>query len=199
MRILQVGSTGTIGISVAAALTARGHDLVVADFPSIDLTEPASVADLWRRVGAVDALVCTVGTLELAPLHDLGLAQVESSVRGKLLSQVDLVLQGLPHLRVPGSVTLVSGIMSRIPWAGGVTAAIANGGIDAFVRAVAAELRDGRRINAVSPSIVQESIDALGGDNPLPGHEPVTAAQVALAFVRSVEGIESGTTFRVGH
>ncbi|HEY0188116.1 MAG TPA: short chain dehydrogenase [Cellulomonas sp.] len=208
MRILQIGSTGTVGSAVAAALRARGHDVIAADHPgpgspepalAVDLTDPASVAQVWQAVGRVDAAVSTVGLLELAPLSRLTTAQVEASLRGKLLSQVDLVLQGLPYVATPGSFTLVSGIMSRIPWAGGVTAAAANGGVEAFVRAVAAELGDGRRINAVSPGIVQESIDSLGGDNPLPGHEPVPAARVAAAYVRSVEGIESGTTFRVGH
>lgn len=208
MRVLQIGSSGTVGSAVLPALRERGHDVVVADWHGdrtraadslpVDITDPDSIASVYAAAGEVDAVVNTVGQLALAPLDELTGQHVAESVAGKLTSQVHLVLAGLPYLRPGGSFTLVSGIMSRIPWRGGVTAAITNGGIDAFVVAVAAELTGDRRINAVSPSIVQESIDRLGGTNPLPGHAPVTAAQVALAYLRSVEGIETGHTFTVG-
>ncbi|MCW5951265.1 MAG: short chain dehydrogenase [Propionibacteriaceae bacterium] len=202
--VLLVGSTGTIGSAVVATLAEAGHDLITADYQPtgsslpIDITDSASIANLYRRTGPIDAVVCTVGQLDLAPLPELTRNHVANSITWKLLSQVDLVLQGLNHVRERGSFTLVSGIMSRIPWRGGASAAVTNGGIDGFVVSLAAELDRDRRINSVSPSIVQESIDALGGRNPLPGHRPVTANEVALAFLRSVEGIETGQTFTVG-
>ncbi|MFT4123836.1 MAG: short chain dehydrogenase [Microbacteriaceae bacterium] len=202
-RVLLIGSAGTVGSAVLAAFTVRGYDLVIADYASpespIDITDSASIARAYERAGEVDAVVSTVGALALAPLEELTLDQVRSSIAGKLLGQIDLVLQGLPHLRERGSFTLVSGIMSRIPWHGGVSAAIVNGGLDAFVLAAAAELSGGRRINSVSPSILRESIDKAGGENPLPGHRPIPASDVADAYVRSVEGIETGKTFAVGY
>jgi NAD(P)-dependent dehydrogenase (short-subunit alcohol dehydrogenase family) len=56
------------------------------------------------------------------------------------------------------------------------------------VRAAACEFQRGIRINAVSPTVLTESIDAFG---PLfPGIESVR---------RSVEGVQSGRMYRVGH
>lgn len=203
MTTLLIGSTGTVGSAVHATLLARGHDVVTADFESasspVDITDSASIAAAYARAGEVDAVVSTVGLLQLAPLGETTRGDITVSIQGKLLSQIDIVLQGLPYLRSGGSFTLVSGIMSRIPWRGGIAAAVANGGLDAFVIALAAELTGDRRINAVSPSILRESIETVsGGVNPLPGHQPVDASAVADAFLRSVEGIETGKTFTVG-
>ncbi|MFT4248826.1 MAG: short chain dehydrogenase [Pseudomonas sp.] len=199
--ILLVGSTGTVGAAVAAALRARGHRVLAADYGDpdspIDITDSASIAAVYRRAGPLDAVVCTVGEVPLKPLLEFTRADVEAAVAGKLASQVDLVLQGLGQVRAGGSFTLISGIMSWLPWHGGIGATIANGGIDAFVVGAAAQLGQDRRINAVSPTIIQESVDRLGS-NPLPGHHPVAAARVAEAFLRSVEGLETGKVFAVG-
>lgn len=71
-------------------------------------------------------------------------------------------------------------------------------GIEAFVIGAAPELGKDRRINVVSPTILQESIDKIG-INLLPGHRPVPATEVAGGYLRSIEGIETGQTFLIGH
>ncbi len=203
LQVLQIGGTGTLGSAVAEVLRERGHELHIADQHSseapIDITDSSSIAAAYAHVGTVDAVVSTVGLLDLAPLPELALSHVRSSADGKLFSQIDLVLQGLPFVRRGGSFTLIAGIMSHIPWRGGIAAAVANGGLEGFVLAAAAELDEDRRINAISPSILAETVSALDGVNPLPGHTPVSAREVALTYVRSIEGIETGKTFRVGY
>ena len=69
-----------------------------------------------------------------------------------------------------------------------------NGALESFVRAAAIELRN-QRINAVSPSVIAESMDAYGAY--FRGFEPVPAKRVALAFSRSVEGAQTGQIYRV--
>jgi len=59
-----------------------------------------------------------------------------------------------------------------------------NAGIEGFVRPVALELPRGVRINAVAPGWVRETLVAMKMD-PRPG---MPAAEVAQAYVRSVEG-----------
>jgi hypothetical protein len=151
---------------------------------------------MYQRVGEIDAVVCTVGMLAFAPIGELTKQVVEQAIAGKLTSQVDLVLQGQAYVQSGGSFTLTTGIMSRVPWQTGVAASIANGGLDGFILGAAAELTGDRRINGVSPSIVAETIEAYGY-NMLPGHEPVPAARVANAFIRSMHGIETGKVFIV--
>ncbi|MFC5338851.1 short chain dehydrogenase [Leucobacter denitrificans] len=205
-RVLLIGVTGTVGSAVREVLTEAGYELVTADFNEapgiadhhIDITDSASIAKVLAAAGEIDAVAVTVGELELAQLPDLELSAITSSISSKLTSQIDVALQSLATLKPGGSITLVSGIMSRIPWRGGITAAVVNGGLDAFVVAMAAELNLDRRINSVSPSILQESIDKLGGPNPLPGHTPIPARLVAEHYLRSIAGIESGKTFTVG-
>ena len=53
----------------------------------------------------------------------------------------------------------------------------------------------GRRINVVSPNVLRESWDQY--QDFFPGFEAVPAARAALAYVRSVEGVQTGQTLRV--
>ncbi|MNP81368.1 short chain dehydrogenase [compost metagenome] len=51
-------------------------------------------------------------------------------------------------------------------------------------------------MNSVSPTVLEE---AMGSYAPyFRGFKPVPAADVALAYAKSVEGHQTGQTFRVG-
>ena len=67
--------------------------------------------------------------------------------------------------------------------------------IESFARAVAIELPRGLRINAVSPTVFEESMGSYGPF--FRGFDPVPVARAARAFSRSVEGLETGKTYRV--
>jgi nucleoside-diphosphate-sugar epimerase len=71
MRILIVGATGTIGRPVVAALQNR-HDLVLASrqnaHEKVDLSAPASIRALYKRIGKLDAVVCAAGEAKFQPL-----------------------------------------------------------------------------------------------------------------------------------
>ena len=65
-----------------------------------------------------------------------------------------------------------------------------------FARDLAAiEMPPGIRINAVSPTVVEESMKDFGPF--FRGHDPVPALRVGRAFSRSSEGLETGKTYRV--
>ncbi len=70
-----------------------------------------------------------------------------------------------------------------------------NGALEAFVRAAAIELSRGIRINLVSPTVLVESMAAFGAF--FRGFDPVPAARAALAYSRSVEGLQTGQVYRV--
>ena len=197
MRILLVGAHGTVGQGVAAELGQR-HEIIDAGRCSgsvrLDLADADSIRAAFEQVGQVDAVVSAAGQVGWAPLLDLTPAQWAYSVANKLMGQVTLALIGQRYLREGGSITLTSGVLFDQPVPYGAAASLANGGIEAFVRAAAIELPRGLRINAVSPGVLAESPDLLPFFR---GFDPVPAARVALGYSRSVEGADTGKVYAV--
>lgn len=139
-------------------------------------------------------MVCAAGDVVYATLDQLSSADVESSLRQKALAQINLVRTGLDHISPTGSFTLISGIPSRDPVVSGAAAAAANGAIEAFVHAAAVEIAP-RRINAVSPSVFEESLDAFGDF--FPGFPLIPVAEVARGFQRAIGGAGTGRTIEL--
>ncbi|UXB21079.1 short chain dehydrogenase [Stenotrophomonas maltophilia] len=199
MKILLVGASGTLGQAVARQL-GQQHQILAAGRNSgelrVDLTDDASVAELFSRTGPVDAVISTAGKLHFGPLQDMTTAQFNLGLQDKLLGQVRLALAAQHHLNAGGSITLTSGIVSAQPIRDGVNATSVNAALEGFVRAAALELLPrGLRINVVSPNVLIESMAAYGPY--FPGFEAVSAQRAALAFQRAVEGIQSGETITV--
>ena len=111
------------------------------------------------------------------------------------MGQIQATRVAIEYLNPNGSITLTSGILSDEFIAGGTSASTVNGAIDHFVQAVATELPKGIRINVVSPALLVESVEALGGF--FPGFEPVAGKRVAQAYVKSIAGVMSGRVFKV--
>lgn len=192
MKALVIGATGSIGGVVAAALEARGHDVIRASRSGeqrIDVTDPASIGELFARIGTVDAVVVAIGSVPFKPLGELTRDDYLSAFTGKTLAQLDVVREALDHVADGGSITLTSGVLAREPLATGAAAAMANGAIESFVLTAAAEAPRGIRINAVSPDVLANSPDYHAA---FPGHRPVTDDEVATAYVRAVEGVVRG-------
>ncbi|MBH5338116.1 short chain dehydrogenase [Streptomyces pactum] len=198
MRILLIGAGGTLGGAVRRALTARGHEVVGVGRSGGDLvadvSDPAAVTRLYAEAGPLDAVAVAAGDAVFRPLGELTAEDIAATFRGKALSQLELVRQGARHVAPTGSFTLVSGVLTEEPVVAGAAASAANGAVEAFVRAAAIELPP-RRINAVSPTVAEESLPAYGPF--FAGMEAVPAARVATAYVRSVEGAQTGRIYRV--
>lgn len=197
MRALVVGATGTIGGIAARTLEERGHEVLRASRSSelaVDVTDPASVAALFERVGTVDAVVVAVGSVPFKPLEELTREDYEAGLTSKVLGQVEVVRQALGHVADGGSITLTTGVLAQEPVATGAAASLANGALESFVVAAAATAPRGLRITAVSPDVLASS---PGYHDSFPGHRPVTDDEVGRAFVRAVEGVGSGRVWRV--
>ncbi|WP_340571467.1 short chain dehydrogenase [Stenotrophomonas sp. G106K1] len=199
MKILLVGASGTLGQAVARHL-GQQHEILAAGRRSgslrVDLTDDASVRELFAQTGPVDAVISTTGKLHFGPLQQMTPEQFNIGLQDKLLGQVRLALAAQHHLNAGGSITLTSGIVSAQPIRDGANATAVNHALEGFVRAAALELLPrGLRINVVSPNVLVESMEAYGPY--FPGFEAVTAQRAALAFQRAVEGIQSGETITV--
>jgi NAD(P)-dependent dehydrogenase (short-subunit alcohol dehydrogenase family) len=204
LRILLVGASGTLGRAVDAELGAR-HDIVRAGSKTgdvlMDIADPMSILAALGKVGSIDAVCCTAGKVNFPPLTDVEPLPLAQSVYGlgltnKLMGQVNLALAARQSLRDKGSITLISGILAQEVIPGGSSASMVNSALEGFVRAAACELTRGLRINLVSPTVFAESMEDYGPF--FRGFEPVPVARAALAFSRSVEGIQTGQVYQVG-
>lgn len=198
MKVLVIGASGTIGQAVAAELGAR-HEILTAGQNSgqfrVDIKDLASVKALFRETGKVDAVVVAAGNLHFGPLADMTPEQFNIGLQDKLMGQVNVALAAQDALNDGGSITLTSGVVSQEPILYGANASTVNRAIEGFVTGAAIELKRGLRINVVSPTVLQESLDAYGPY--FRGFEAVPARRVALAYSRSVEGAQTGRIYPV--
>lgn len=197
MKILLIGGRGTIGKKLAAAL--GQHDLIVAGRTGgdqlVDITSSASIRDLFGRLPLLDACVCTAGTGYYGDFQTTTEEHMLPGVKGKLLGQVNLVLIGKDYLREGGSFTLTSGVASEMPARNGTTVAMINGAINSFVLGAAQELKQDKRINAVSPGLVEDSLERYGAL--FPGYDAVPMTRVVNAYLRSILGAGNGEIIKV--
>ena len=195
MKVLVIGAGGHVGRAAVSALEEAGHEVVGVTrntTPAVDVTDPDSIDRLFEQVGQLDAVVCTLGDAPFRPIAELSRDDYLAAFTGKALCQIDVVRIGEPYVRDGGSFTLTSGILAREPILTGVAAGMANGAVESFVLGAAAELPRGIRINVVSPSVLAE---ARSYHSAFPGFERVPAETVAQAFVKSVDGVQTGRVF----
>ncbi len=198
MKAMVVGAAGDIGSVVCDALGDR-YDIITVGRSSGDLQTDlscfASVCRLFAQVGNLEAVISAAGEVHFAPLEDQSYETMLFGLQKKVMGQINLVLAGLGKLADSGSFTLTSGVLSRDPVFQGVGAATANGAIDGFIVGAAIEMPRGIRLNAVSPGVLDVSFSRYG--HLFPGHDPVPSERVGRAYVKSVEGRQTGQIFRV--
>lgn len=198
MRIVVIGAQGVVGRSVCAELAQR-HEIISAGMTrgkyKIDMASRDSIESCFEAIGSFDALVSAAGNVTFKPLTEMTDADYRLGLEHKLLGQVNLVLLGLNYMTDGGSFTLTSGISDVQPIAQGSSASMVNGALSAWVMAAAPEMPRGIRLNLVAATVLEESVDQYGSY--FAGHNPVSGRLVGLAYAKSVEGIQTGQTYRL--
>ncbi|MBT8178491.1 MAG: short chain dehydrogenase [Eudoraea sp.] len=198
MRILIIGGKGTIG-QVVTEYFSKENEVIVAGRTSgdlkIDIADSASIKKGLEQAGKLDAILCIAGEAKWADFNELSEADYYIGLKSKLMGQVNLVRIGQHYLTPKGSITLSTGILADDPVVKTSSAAMVNGGIHSFVRAVSLEMEKGIRINAVSLGVVSDAYEKY--KDYFPGHNPVAMNKVVNAYVRSVKGKGSGEIIRV--
>ena len=193
MKVIIVGAHGDIGRAACAELADR-HEIITAGRNSgdirVDITDRASIDEMYRMAGKVDAVVSTVGDVHFGPLREFTEEQFMLGLSNKVMGQVNIVLAGLNTVTDGGSFTLTSGVLDRDPIRLGTGAATANGALGGFVVGAAIEMPRRLRINIVSPGLLDVSVPRYGEF--FHGHEPVASQRVGLAYATSVEGAVTG-------
>ena len=198
MRILIIGGEGTIGRPVSEHFR-RDNEVLVAGRSSgaikIDIADSNSIKKGLETLKKVDAIVCIAGEAKWANFHQLTEDDYYIGLRSKLMGQVNLVRIGKNYLKPNGSITLSTGILADDPVIRTTSAAMVNGAIHSFVQAVALEIENGIRVNAVSLGMVEDAYEKY--KDYFPGHNPVPMKKAVNAFVRSVNGKGNGEIIRV--
>lgn len=198
MKILIIGGNGTIGKKVSAHF-AKKHTVIIAGRSSGDVTvniaDAQSIETMYKSVSNLDAVICTAGEAKWDTFDAMSEDDFYIGLKNKLMGQVNLVRIGKDYLNDYGSFTLSTGILADDPVELTSSAAMVNGGIHSFVKAVALELKRGLRINAVSSGLVEDSVDIY--EAYFPGHNPIPMKKVVNGFVKSVEGKGSGKIIRI--
>jgi len=195
MRVIVIGATGTLGRFVVDALTQR-HQVVPVSYRQcqikVDLGDPSSIAEMYRMIGQVDAVISTAAAARSAPLAELTDEDFALGLRNKLMGQVNLVRLGFASVTDGGSFTLTSGALALRPRVGTALKSLTNAGVEGFTRAAALEAPRGIRLNVVSPPLVAETLAAKGLDPSI----GMAAATIAQAYVQSLEGTQNGMVLK---
>lgn len=198
MKIVIIGSSGTVGRAVTAELSAR-HDIVTASRTGadivIDLGDEASVKAGLAAAAPFDAVVSCAGQAIFKPLTEMSATDYLVGLTNKVMGQINLIRHGLAHMTEGGSFTLTAGVLASDPISGGSGASVANGALESFTRAAAIDLPAGYRINTVSATVLASAFEAYF--NYFPGVVPVDDAVVARAYAKSVEGHQTGQVYAV--
>ena len=196
MKIIIVGATGTMGKHLTNAFEKEHEVIRVASKGGdieADITSTESIENMFKQVGTFDALISTAGPTHVGPWKNLTDKEFRKGVEGKMMGQINLVLIGQHYINPKGSFTLITGALTHDPQKNFANASAANGAVEGFVRAAAIELENGIRINAVSPTVIENSPHYFPY---FPGDIPVTMQQLEYGFRKSVFGANTGQVIK---
>ena len=198
MKILIIGGNGTIGKKVTERLSVK-HEVIVAGRNSgdvtVDFSDSKSIKSMFESVGKLDAIVAIAGDAKWDKFNNLSEDDFYIGIKSKLMGQVNVVRIGKDYLNKKGSITLSTGILADDPVDMTTSAAMVNGGIHSFVKAVALELENGIRINAVSSDLVEDAYEKY--KDYFPGNTPVSMDKIVDGYVKSIEGKITGRILRI--
>ena len=197
MKILIIGGNGTIGKKVTERLSEK-HQVIVAGRNSgdvqVDFSNSTSIKKMFEQVGKVDGIVAIAGDAKWDKFENLTEDDFYIGIKSKLMGQVNVVRIGKDYLNHCGSITLSTGILADDPVNMTTSAAMVNGAIHSFVKAVVLEL-DAIRVNVVCSDLVEDSYEKY--KDYFPGNTPVPMHKIVDAYVKCVEGKINGRILRI--
>ena len=188
-KALVFGGTSGIGLAATEQLAALGAEVVAisrspnkaGEMPSnvtlaqCDVLDRDALTALFKTHGPFDILVsaATGGSRAIGPFAEMDMDGYQASF-DKLWGYSNVVRLGLEHLSDLGAIVLVSGSPARHCNPGQVAISSVGGAVEAMVRGVAKEIKP-KRINAMSPGLVDTPMVSLEGDARDAHYEKVTA------------------------
>jgi len=215
---IVTGGASGIGAAVTRALAARGDIVGIFDLSSpspepaqsgdgsvpvesytVDVSSETAVEEAFRvflnRHGRVDVLVNCAGIDSSTALVDCTLEQWERIQRTNITG-VFLCTRAAVRVMTQqrsGAIVSISSINGLLGWKKRAAYSASKGAIDAFTRAVAAEVGElGIRVNAVAPGAIDTP---LWGDTLTPEARAVSSARAALGFLGEPDDVAGAVAF----
>jgi NAD(P)-dependent dehydrogenase (short-subunit alcohol dehydrogenase family) len=195
--VQQIRAVGGMAIAVRADVAVEAQ--VLAMFDAID-----------TQLGRLSALVNNAGVVDVAQrVDEMSVARLkrmfDTNVLGSFLCAREAVKRmSTLHGGAGGAIVNVSSVAARLGGAGQyVDYAASKGAIDSFTVGLAKEVaKEGIRVNAVRPGIIETAIHASGGQPErarqmapqIPLQRPGSALEVAQAIVWLLSDDSSYTT-----
>jgi NAD(P)-dependent dehydrogenase (short-subunit alcohol dehydrogenase family) len=155
---------------------------------NVDIRSKASVEALFQNIGNVDGIICAAGSTRFGNVQEASDNDFIVSINNKLMGQVNLVRVALQYLNPKGFITLTSGTMAQSPWRNSAPTAMANAAVEGFVRAAALDVKNGIRINAVSPMFINTTAKKMG----MTTTGTMSVSDTARAYLVSIESDMTG-------
>lgn len=182
-KVVVIGGTSGIGLALVQAASQMGAIVFAAgrstenidkaraqcqsnvEFRVADTHDIDSLVALFDEVGEIDHLVsaATGAQRTIAPFMEQSAEQFSAAFE-KFWGYTHVVRNGEPHVKANGSITLVSGTPARKYKSGSSSLSCTGGAVEAFVKALAIEISP-KRINAVSPGLIDTAMWDVFGDN----------------------------------
>jgi NAD(P)-dependent dehydrogenase (short-subunit alcohol dehydrogenase family) len=204
-HVVVVGGSSGIGLATAQLAKREGATVTIAGRSPerlaeaqrtlgevrtvvADITDAATIQDIFQGINRVDHVVISAGTLGNGRIVQNDMATLRRIVDERLFGVVHVVRQAAPHMQ-QGSITCTSGSLSSRPRLGTAMFTAMLAAVEALTPALALELAP-IRVNAVTPGLIDTPLlnAAYGAERDtlvqnraaaLPGKRIGTSADVA--------------------
>ncbi|WP_263359938.1 SDR family oxidoreductase [Acidicapsa ligni] len=208
-RVLVVGGSSGIGLATAAAALAAGAHVTIASHDAsklkdaqsrlgevevynVDTRDNDSIEAMFTQLGAFDHIVVSAAATKGGPVRELALEDAYSSMESKFWGAYRIARSA--PIKEDGSLTLISGFLSRRPSPTSVLQGAINAALEALVRGLALEIAP-IRVNAVSPGLIDTPLYAKLPEDKRNAMFEATKQRLPLRRIGAPEDIAQAALF----
>ncbi len=209
-KAIIFGGTSANGLAAAKRRVALGAEVIAisrnpdkaGDVPAgitlkkCDVLDRDGVQALLKECAPFDILIsaATGGARAVGPFLEMDMDGYQGSF-DKLWGYANVVRFGAEYLGDDGSIVLVSGAPARKIKPGQVAIGSVGGAVETLVRAIAPEIAP-KRINVVSPGIIDTPMVAAQGDERASFYSKATAANI-IPRAGTADEVAQGIIFMI--